>query len=127
LLGVVEPGADGSRVAYLNEQVPVTDELLSQTGSVPPTQVFRLAANCEERRCTHFDGQRCNLVSRIVAILPPVVDDLPVCLIRSSCRWYEQEGRSACLRCPQVVTELSDPTDDLKRAAQPDVSPQRQS
>jgi hypothetical protein len=56
-------------------------------------------------------------VTRIVNILPAVVDALPVCLIRSTCRWYEQEGHSACVRCPQVVTELADPTDDFRRAA----------
>ena len=120
LLGVIESTPDGSRVAYLNEDVPVTDELLGQSGSLPPTRIFRLAANCEERRCTHFSNERCNLVTRIVNILPPVVDGLPVCLIRSTCRWYLQEGHSACLRCPQVVTELADPTDDFKRAALPE-------
>lgn len=30
---------------------------------------------CEERRCIHFDGHQCNLASRIVQILPTVVDD----------------------------------------------------
>jgi hypothetical protein len=120
LLGVIETTADGARVAYLNEDIPVTDELLGQTGSLPPTRIFRLAANCEEKACTHFDNHRCNLVTRIVNILPAVVDGLPVCVIRSTCRWYMQEGHSACVRCPQVVTELTDPTDDFRRAAVPE-------
>jgi hypothetical protein len=119
LLGVIECTENGSRVAYLNENVPVTDELFDQTGSVPPTRVFRLAGNCEERRCAHFDGTDCNLVTRIVTLLPAVVDALPVCLIRSTCRWYEQEKSAACLRCPQVVTELTDPTEDFRQAAAP--------
>ena len=120
LIGVIECTDDGSRVAYLNEDVPVTEELLGQTGSVLPTRVFRLAGNCEERRCAHFDGERCNLVTRIVKLLPPVVDALPVCLIRSTCRWFEQEKSAACVRCPQVVTELSDPTNEFRLAALPD-------
>ena len=120
LLGVIEGTGREARVAYLNEDVPVTDELLGQSQPLPPTRIFRLAAACEEARCTHFDGTRCNLVTRIVNLLPPVVDQLPVCLIRSTCRWYEQEGASACQRCPQVVTELDDPADDFKRAALPD-------
>ena len=120
LLGVIECTENGSRVAYLNEDVPVTDELFDQAGSVPPTRVFRLAGNCEERRCAHFDGTDCNLVTRIVKHLPIVVDALPVCLIRSTCRWYEQEKAAACLRCPQVVTELTDPTEDFRQAAAPD-------
>src|SRR5215217_3649727 len=69
-----------------------------------PREVFRMAGQCEELRCTHFNGTDCKLATRIVQILPAVVDGLPPCLIRASCRWYTQEGKAACLRCPQVVT-----------------------
>ena len=120
LIGVIEATQDGSRVAYLNEDVPVTPELLGQTGDVPTSVVFRLAGRCEERRCTHFDGHHCRLVSRIVDVLPEVVDALPICMIRSTCRWFAEQGGNACRRCPQVVTELEDPSEDFKRAALPD-------
>ena len=120
LLGVIEGSGPGARVAYLNESVAVTDDLLASSHPLPPARIFRLAASCEESRCTHFDGHRCNLVTRIVNVLPAVVNELPVCLIRSTCRWHQQEGASACVRCPQVVTELHDPTDSLRRAALPE-------
>jgi hypothetical protein len=119
LLGVVEVTPAGKRIAYLNEAVDVTPELLAQASPAEPTEVFRLAADCEERQCTHFDGTRCRLATRIVGILPEVVDDLPVCLIRSTCRWYAQEGKPACVRCPQVVTELQEASDTYKQAALP--------
>ena len=41
---------------------------------------------------------------RIVQQLPTVVETLPACQIRSSCRWWLQEGKAACYRCPQMVT-----------------------
>ncbi|WP_256973461.1 hypothetical protein [Nostoc sp. T09] len=32
-----------------------------------------------------------------------IVEDLPgVVQIRSSCRWWQQEGKAACMRCPQI-------------------------
>jgi hypothetical protein len=37
--------------------------------------------------------------------LPPVVEQLPHCMLRPNCRWFQQEGREACYRCPQIVTE----------------------
>ena len=120
LLGVLEPTAEGPRLAYLNEDVPVTDDVLGLASPAQPTEVFRLAAHCEERRCTHFDGERCKLATRIVQILPAVVEALPICLIRSSCRWYEQEGKEACFRCPQVITECGDASADYRRAALPE-------
>lgn len=119
LLGVVEFTEEGRRLAYLNEDVAVTEDLLREAQPAQPTEVFRFSGECEQQRCTHFDGTHCQLATRIVQILPPVVDALPVCLIRSSCRWFEQEGRAACMRCPQVATESSDATDEYRRAALP--------
>ena len=119
LLGVVEPTDEGPRVAYLNEEVPVTEDLLAQTLPASPTEVFRFSATCESSRCTHFDGTRCKLAMRIVQRLPVVVEALPICLIRSSCRWFAQEGRAACLRCPQVVTESSEASPTYVEAARP--------
>lgn len=119
LLGVLEHTAQGPRVAYLNEDVAVTDDVLAQASPAQPGEVFRLAGHCEERRCTHFDGEHCKLATRIVQILPAVVDALPICLIRSTCRWFEQEGKDACFRCPQVATECSDVSPEYRRAAMP--------
>ena len=80
-------------------------------------EVFRFAAHCEENKCRHFDGSHCQLATRIVQILPAVTDGLPPCLIRAECRWFQQEGKAACMRCPQVVTESYEPDEDFKRAA----------
>jgi hypothetical protein len=49
-----------------------------------------------------------------------VVDALPRCLIRPACRWFQQEGKEACVRCPQVVTESSNVSADYRRAALPE-------
>jgi hypothetical protein len=119
LIGVVTFDESAPRVAYLNEPVPVTDALLASAGPVEPREVFRMAGHCEELRCTHFNGVDCKLATRIVQILPAVVDTLPACLIRASCRWYTQEGRSACFPCPQVVTQPLEPTVEYERAARP--------
>lgn len=121
LLGVVtfDENGGGSQIAYLNEEVPVTEEVLAQAAPADPNQVFRIAAHCEEKRCTHFDGSDCNLAKRIIQILPAVVDTLPACLIRATCRWYVQEGREACFRCPQVVTQPLDPSADYRLAVTP--------
>jgi hypothetical protein len=104
ILGVMSWDGDEPRLAYLNAHVPATPEILARAGSVAPTEVFRLAARCEEKRCTHFDGTRCQLAVRIVERLPAVTEALPPCAIRRTCRWYAQEGRAACLRCPQILT-----------------------
>ncbi|HEY6352263.1 MAG TPA: nitrogen fixation protein [Candidatus Angelobacter sp.] len=117
LLGVVGGTGEQPELVYLNERVPVTEELLAQASPARPGQIFRIAAQCDENGCTHFDGTRCRLASRIVQILPTVTEALPACVIRPTCRWYQQEGGAACLRCPQVITETYEPDEDYKRAA----------
>lgn len=117
LLGVIGGTAEKPELVYLNERVPITDELMAQAAPARPGQIFRIAAQCDESGCTHFDGTRCRLATRIVQILPAVTEGLPACVIRPTCRWYQQEGRAACLRCPQVITETYQPDEDYKRAA----------
>jgi hypothetical protein len=92
------------RIVYLNEILPATEEVLALAAPLKPTEVFRLSATCAEHKCPHFDGADCRLATRIVEMLPAVVDTLPPCTIRKDCRWFSQEGGAACRRCPEVTT-----------------------
>jgi hypothetical protein len=111
VLGVVGGTPEQPRLAYLAEPRPVTEELLALSVPVLPTAIFRFGASCVGHACRHFDGADCRLATRIVQLLPPVVDGLPACHLRPHCRWWQQEGKAACLRCPQVVTDASHPTE----------------
>jgi len=104
VLGVVQRDGTAPMLQYLSERVPATEEVLAMAAPLKPTEVFRLAATCAEHKCPHFDGADCRLATRIVQILPAVVDTLPPCIIRKECRWYSQEGGAACRRCPEVTT-----------------------
>jgi hypothetical protein len=119
IVGIVGGTVDEPRVGYLDTPQPVTDELLSRAEKFRPTEIFRFAAKCAGDSCVHFDGTNCQLASRIVEFVPTVVDILPACQIRSGCRWWLQEGKEACLRCPQVVTRSHEASDALRLAATP--------
>ena len=84
-----------------------------------PLAVFRTAAPCAANACLHFAQGRCRLASRIVDDLSEAVDGLPACRIRPSCRWWQQEGKAACLRCPLIVTENANPSEELRHASDP--------
>jgi hypothetical protein len=99
--------------------VPVTPDLLALTAPVDPTQVLRIAAPCQEKKCCHFDGTDCHLADRLVQLLPAVSEKLPPCRIRPDCRWFLQEGSAACRVCPQIVTYAIDPSPELNTAATP--------
>jgi hypothetical protein len=104
VLGVVQQDGPAPRLVYLNQILPATDDVLALSAPLKPTEVFRLAATCAEHKCPHFDGADCRLATRVVQILPAVVNALPPCTIRKDCRWYSQEGGAACRRCPEITT-----------------------
>jgi len=115
--GIIVGTADEPRLVHFEQPQPVTDELLALSRPVAPTEVFRFAASCAESKCQHFDGSNCRLAGRVVEMLPTVAETLPPCRIRSSCRWWQQEGKAACFRCPQVVTDSYVPSELLHQVA----------
>ena len=117
IFGVIGGTVAAPQLTYLSEPRPVTAEVLTLATPVNPTEVFRFAAPCAEERCRHYDGTQCRLASRIGRLLPPVVERVAACHLRPTCRWWQQEGKAACLRCPQIVTETYYPSDQLRRAA----------
>jgi hypothetical protein len=119
IFGLVGGTVAQPRVNYLSRSIPGTSNILSLAEPVEPAEVFRIAAPCAQHRCQHFGGEKCRLAERITETLPPVVSDLPPCRIRPHCRWWQEHGRAACVRCPQIVTETYNPSDDLRRVASP--------
>jgi hypothetical protein len=117
VLGVVQIGDTPVKIAYLDQALPATAELLSLASPLKPTEIYRLAAKCAEQKCPHFDGADCRLASRVVSLLPAVVDMLPPCTIRDDCRWFSQEGAAACKRCPQITTVNYDLTPEAREVS----------
>lgn len=117
VLGIVDRDGPQPMVLYLEAQLPATPEVLARSAPMKPTEVFRLSATCAEGGCPHYDGRDCQLATRVVQMLPAVVDGLPPCTIRKECRWFSQEGRAACQRCPQVTTVTHDLSDHTRRVS----------
>jgi hypothetical protein len=117
VLGVISRDGATPRLAYVDERIAATPDLLEAAAPAQVSQVFRLAARCEEKKCTHFDGTKCQLAVRIAKLLPESIDALPACSIRPECRWFRQEGRAACLRCPQIMTGNDVADERLKEVA----------
>jgi hypothetical protein len=121
IIGVIAGDPDAPQIAYLERGVDIDLGVAANLGELAATEVFRIAAKCETSRCCHFDGARCALAGRIVQQLPEVVELLPRCKIRPTCRWFAEQGGAACRRCPQVVTMIPRGDTALNHAAMPEV------
>ncbi len=106
VFGVVVGGASTPQVAYLERPVRLTDEVRALADGLKPSEVFRMVGRCVESTCVHFSGSHCELGERIAAAEAPSDAELPSCSIRAHCRWFAEQQVAACLRCPQIVTDV---------------------
>ena len=121
--GIVTGTVEEPRWQPFEKPLPITDELLALSGPVAPTEVFRFAGPCAGNACQHFAGEtgQCRLVEKTVRFVPKVKDKLPPCTIRVDCKWWRQEGREACFRCPQVASSNPANAEAMRMAADPNV------
>ena len=123
VFGVISKTVEEPQVAYLKQPQPVTDELIAKVSPVTPSEVFRTASPCATSGCLHFDGKDCRLAMRVVEKMPVVSEELPPCSIRRDCRWFQQEGKAACMPCPQVITDNYNPSELMREVGTPSVIP----
>jgi len=93
------------RTAYLDSEA---EEALASASLAADMHLdrtnARFSADCQEGKCGNFVDHRCKISRNLVDFLQPVVDALPRCTIRPTCRWFSEEREHACFRCPQVAT-----------------------
>ena len=104
--GVISGRVEATRITFFKKSALEAFAWREKFSTLEATRVFRFGAQCEESRCSNFDGNHCSLGQRVKLNLPAIVDELPTCLIRPTCRWFSEQGREVCLRCPQVVTMI---------------------
>jgi hypothetical protein len=121
--GVIGGSADAPRVQYLRRPLPVVPELLALADPVEATEVFRFAAPCAESACQHYQDHRCQLASRVTALIEGSSFGVPRCGIRPRCRWWREQGVAACHRCPVIVTKRYAASPLMRDAAGPVPTP----
>jgi hypothetical protein len=108
LLGVI--GVDG-KVAYLKTALSIDQDFIDEASKDgAPEERFRFAGTCVEGKCMQWNGakSRCGVLDGVIPFLGRGDAEAPLqpCVIRGACRWYRQDGPSACRICPGVITEI---------------------
>jgi hypothetical protein len=108
LIGVI--GTDG-RVAYLKTPLAVDQDFIDEVSADgPPEEHMRFSGPCVEGKCMQWNDKRsrCGVLDGVKPVLGDRVGEtsLQPCSIRAACRWFLQDGPSACRICPAVITEI---------------------
>lgn len=107
VLGVVGPEGRLRRLPPGMTVTPAFLEIASAGRS--PAKRFRFASACQASRCKHWTGERCGVPEIVTSLLSDRVEPQPLraCAIRGTCRWFAQDGASACGLCDWVVTDMA--------------------
>lgn len=107
---------DEEEIDILAEPIKITEELYEQLKSadVKPEKAIRLANKCITSGCKQWTGEKCGVIDDRLAKVEEsyLKDHLPECAIRTTCRWYSQQGDLACKVCPLVTTYTEFPKEE---------------
>jgi hypothetical protein len=106
LLGVINTNGT---VGFISNKIELTGELYHEMlKKGEPEKHFRFSTDCVESGCHQWQSGKCSVIQKILHINEDLQleDQLPACSIRSSCRWYFQEGSKACSFCPYIITDM---------------------
>jgi hypothetical protein len=105
LLGAIN--ADGS-VGFIETPITIDEAFLQEAGEgVALEKLFRFSTRCVQSGCKQWSQGNCTVIQRIIDAAPDWPQQhpaLPACSIRTTCRWYAQEGADACSYCAFVTT-----------------------
>lgn len=105
LLGIVKRNGE---VGLLGEHMEVDNHFLQTAREGRELeQRFRFASPCITSGCANWSGGHCmvpDIARKLALVQAAETGELPACSIRSSCRWYMQEGARACRLCPKIIT-----------------------
>lgn len=106
LLGKVK--ADGT-ISFLQNKMHLdVAAVLAFKEAGKPEQHFRFSSPCAQSGCNQWSHGNCGVIKKVLNAfgndLPP---DAPACLIRSTCRWFHQEGVQACYACQFIITDFT--------------------
>src|SRR5688572_18240761 len=102
-------------IAFVGKPIRVTSEIrkaLLQASAGRPEQKYRFTRTCIASRCENWsqESESCDIGSMVaesahaLELTVHAYKPLPECGIRSSCRWYSQEGPAVCIPCTALVS-----------------------
>jgi hypothetical protein len=103
LIGIVQ---NNGVIASIRPALQVDDDFVRKAhdaSNSPPETRFRFAGPCVSTSCEQWAQGRCTVGDAVAQELPGGDSHLRACVIRSTCRWWAQNGPAACHSCSGIV------------------------
>ena len=93
---------DERKVRFVSEELPVPVTLGRIIEPHALALRARFAGRCITSGCTHWTGTGCRLGQVVAEVGTEINGQLPPCSIRKTCRWFIENGASACSPCQHL-------------------------
>lgn len=90
------------RLEFVAEEIQVPASLPLAADPESLLRRARFVGSCRAGECGHWTGVSCRLGHAIARVDIPSSIHISRCSIRSSCRWYKENGSAACRPCQHV-------------------------
>jgi len=102
LFGVIDEQVE---VRYIQHPIPIDARLARALKKIDlPQRSFRFTHRCTE--CGNWEQGHCAVATSVRRAAEALGEErIPVCGIRTRCRWFLQEGASICRLCQYIVTK----------------------
>lgn len=94
-----------SNVLQYEKELKTIDDTMAEKFNKENASSYRAAITCASKGCYNWNGKECTVPDQMRPLLniEPTAE-VENCVIRNTCRWFSQEGYSACEICPLIKT-----------------------
>ena len=94
-----------ANILQYEKELKLIDDAMLDEYKEEGASSFRTAITCATKGCYNWNGKKCTVPDQMRPLLKETVSaEVEHCVIRNTCRWFSQEGYSACTLCPMIKT-----------------------
>lgn len=103
LIGVKD---NKNKVSFLSDKIRLDEAFIKTVKENGSEANFRFSGNCLNNACLQWEEGNCSLAGIVARLNKTEVSNKISCAIKTTCRWFQQEGNRACNACPEVFYDL---------------------
>lgn len=98
---------------FKDELTKIDEDTFSSVSQSDNKNNYRVSMTCATKGCGNWNGSKCTVPDQMKNFIPADKRSIQPCPIRNACRWFAQDGESACGICPLIKTDFDFYTGDL--------------
>lgn len=98
---------EGDQMTFTDSMIPITEALMSESSFFSEKTEVRTTMKCVTKGCINWNGKKCTVPDQMSYFFQPLeeISAFKNCPLKTTCRWYAQDGEQSCSICPLIRTK----------------------